>query len=440
MENLDEKIDHLLERSLMKEYVKASDFRVNYAKIAQIRKAQEAKLFGLNGKLAQEFVMMLRLQAARDIAAGVAAPVPLITSQAFSPDLVLAIPNKEVIKKAMMELLNYDEDEKEYKVPAGEAGRWINDRLLEIRKFVRGQDALPLVGGGELKLDFKDFILENWDAKEEKFEERIKGQVEDLIIFARTDTTTPLSKDPESRPLSPGAGSDAGRLKILPSQLKDKEANDVYVKFVNFIKDNQSEVDQRTQEYLNLYNEHREDLIEKYKSENKQYPRTYAYSGPDSGVTRRSWNGFIEFLEELDQIGLTAQEKLWTDIRPSGIPAGVAPVLPERLIKEDQLNKIVINFEKLREQELNESFLAMFGGWVESILDSMFGGYVLPMEIQGSRREVESFAKTIAGEKSYIESAKRYGLDHPTTYKNRSKLDAAVKNFERDTGLKWPFK
>jgi hypothetical protein len=114
----------------------------------------------------------------------------------------------------------------------------------------------------------------------------------------------------------------------------------------------------------------------------------------------------------------------------------------EQRLNEDKLAEITINFSELRKQQINESFLAMFGGWVEHILKSMFGGgySTLPVQVVGTKRELESFTSTIGSEKRYIESARRHGLDHPTTYKNKAKLDVAVKNFEKDTGLKWPFK
>ena len=106
----------------------------------------------------------------------------------------------------------------------------------------------------------------------------------------------------------------------------------------------------------------------------------------------------------------------------------------------DDLVEIVIDFEELKKQELNESFLAMFGGWVEQILGSIFTGRSLPLAVKGSSRDVKSFAKALGGEKDYIEAARKYGLDHPTTYKNKAKLNNAIKGFEKDTGLKWPFK
>jgi hypothetical protein len=114
--------------------------------------------------------------------------------------------------------------------------------------------------------------------------------------------------------------------------------------------------------------------------------------------------------------------------------------LPKETLNEDKLAPIIIDFNQLRKEELNESFLAMFGGWVEHILGAMFGNTSIPVSVRGNRREVESFARTIGSEKNYLESARRHGLDHPMTYKNKAKLDGAVKGFEKDTGLKWPFK
>jgi len=141
------------------------------------------------------------------------------------------------------------------------------------------------------------------------------------------------------------------------------------------------------------------------------------------------------------------QVKSWTKKLRSSIPnlPEVKESLTEAnhwepLLREDKLTTITIDFSELRKQELNESFLAMFGGWIEYILGAMFGGRSLPLSVKGSRREVESFAKAIGGEKKYLEVVRRYGLDHPTTYKNKAKLDNAIKGFERETGLKWPFK
>jgi hypothetical protein len=104
------------------------------------------------------------------------------------------------------------------------------------------------------------------------------------------------------------------------------------------------------------------------------------------------------------------------------------------------LNEIRVNLNELKKHKLDESFLRMFGAWIKYILNSMFGDFDIPVSVTGNPREVEAFGRAVAGEKRYIDSAKRYGLNHATTYKNKAVLDTATKSFERETGLKWPFK
>ena len=110
-------------------------------------------------------------------------------------------------------------------------------------------------------------------------------------------------------------------------------------------------------------------------------------------------------------------------------------------LQEGMLRSITIDFAEIRRKQkhLDESFLVMFGSWVKWLLGKMFDGGSIPGTIKGSRSEVESFARAMGSEKRYIETAKRYGLDHPTTYKNKAKLSSATKSFEKETGIKWPF-
>jgi hypothetical protein len=35
---------------------------------------------------------------------------------------------------------------------------------------------------------------------------------------------------------------------------------------------------------------------------------------------------------------------------------------------------------------------------------------------------------------------KKYGLDDPMTYKQKAKLDVAIKRFEREAGINWPIR
>jgi hypothetical protein len=101
---------------------------------------------------------------------------------------------------------------------------------------------------------------------------------------------------------------------------------------------------------------------------------------------------------------------------------------------------IEIDLGVVRNETLNESFLEMFGTAIKMTLERMFGRNTSSILVRGTKSEVNSFANVLSKEKSYIETAQKYGLDKPQTYKSKAKLDTAAQKFERDTGLKWPFK
>lgn len=106
----------------------------------------------------------------------------------------------------------------------------------------------------------------------------------------------------------------------------------------------------------------------------------------------------------------------------------------------NELVPIEIDLSVVRKGELNESWLAMFGGAVEMLMSHMFGGTKVPVTVKGTRAEIRSFAKVLDKEKKYMKAYKKYGLNEPQTYKSKYRLDKAVKSFERITGIKWPFK
>tara|TARA_R100000005_G_C4882097_1_gene133254 strand:- start:30 stop:377 length:348 start_codon:yes stop_codon:yes gene_type:complete len=115
------------------------------------------------------------------------------------------------------------------------------------------------------------------------------------------------------------------------------------------------------------------------------------------------------------------------------------------MLNEDKLDNVVIDFAELRDNQLNESFLAAFGNWVKLILNRTFGqgkgSFLGPsVKVRGTRAEVNAFAKALGGEKKYIEAVRKHGLDDPKVTSNKAKLNKAVKAFEKTTGIKWPFK
>ena len=101
---------------------------------------------------------------------------------------------------------------------------------------------------------------------------------------------------------------------------------------------------------------------------------------------------------------------------------------------------IVIDLSSHRRGELNEGILGMMGAWISDILGAMFQGTSLPVTIRGTRSEIDSFTRTLSREKRYLEMFSKYGLDNPRTYRSKANLDKAVSQFERSTGIKWPFK
>ena len=99
-------------------------------------------------------------------------------------------------------------------------------------------------------------------------------------------------------------------------------------------------------------------------------------------------------------------------------------------------------YKRLNEGELFESFLAMFGASIKILLGRIFGLNKTPVSVTGSKTSVSAFTNVIKGEKKYIESLHRNGLNDPSALlkKSRATLDAAIKSFEAETGIPYPFK
>ena len=112
----------------------------------------------------------------------------------------------------------------------------------------------------------------------------------------------------------------------------------------------------------------------------------------------------------------------------------------ETLEESDELSPIVIDLSTHSRGEVTESWLRMFGWGVEKVMGRMFGGASVPVKVKGTKSEVDAFAKALGGEKRYMQTAASYGLNDPRTYKDKFKLRKRVSQFERKTGLKWPFK
>jgi len=106
-------------------------------------------------------------------------------------------------------------------------------------------------------------------------------------------------------------------------------------------------------------------------------------------------------------------------------------------INEEKLAPIEIN---LNPETIDESYLAALGGQMKTLLQVMFGGSMLPTSVRGTQGQVSAFARAIGNEKKYLQTIEKYGLTHKRTMGNRHALEKAIAGFEKETGIKWPFK
>ncbi len=107
-------------------------------------------------------------------------------------------------------------------------------------------------------------------------------------------------------------------------------------------------------------------------------------------------------------------------------------------LNEDKMETIVIDLNS--PNKLDEGFLESLGFQLGYVMKRMMAGAGIEGSVTGTKSQVNSFANALKNEKRYLESLDRHGLGDTNTFKSKWALDQAVKNFEKETGLKWPFK
>tara|TARA_R100000008_G_scaffold31576_1_gene17621 strand:- start:159 stop:485 length:327 start_codon:yes stop_codon:yes gene_type:complete len=90
---------------------------------------------------------------------------------------------------------------------------------------------------------------------------------------------------------------------------------------------------------------------------------------------------------------------------------------------------------------LSEAIYTDFANNVRDMMLDLYGmGIPLPVSLKGSSTQIDSFMKTLRSEKRYMDSYTRHGLNNPNTLRSKHDLSRAVEKFEKETGLRWPFK
>ena len=109
-------------------------------------------------------------------------------------------------------------------------------------------------------------------------------------------------------------------------------------------------------------------------------------------------------------------------------------------MKNNGITPHKIDFEKMRQNRLDESMLAFFGAWIKDLLFSMFGDTAMPVVVKGRQSDLKALASVLGQERRYMESFMKHGLNNPSVLNNRHSLERAVHSFETETGIKWPLK
>ena len=89
---------------------------------------------------------------------------------------------------------------------------------------------------------------------------------------------------------------------------------------------------------------------------------------------------------------------------------------------------------------VDEGYLRQFGAQLEYLIKAIFGGSFVPARLRGTQTQMRSFARALGNETRYLKSFERHGLADRRTLNNRHRLEKAISGFEKDTGIKWPFK
>jgi hypothetical protein len=141
----------------------------------------------------------------------------------------------------------------------------------------------------------------------------------------------------------------------------------------------------------------------------------------------------------------------------------------------ERLVSLKIDFFKLKNNTLNESFLSMFGETLKAILRRMFGRIpsteelqhalaeadenmnTLPTEpvvpedsaledkekfdltVNGTDEEISAFLNALKAEYNYMDSYLKYGMEDEESREAKYDLNFAVEEFEKTTGILWPF-
>ena len=104
--------------------------------------------------------------------------------------------------------------------------------------------------------------------------------------------------------------------------------------------------------------------------------------------------------------------------------------------------KIHIKLNHKNKINLTENAYTDFSNQVYILMKSLYAGPSMSpsLSLGGSESQIMAFMTALQGEKRYMDSYLKHGLDGASTMTSKYDLDRAVLQFEGETGLRWPFK
>ena len=105
-----------------------------------------------------------------------------------------------------------------------------------------------------------------------------------------------------------------------------------------------------------------------------------------------------------------------------------------------ELVRDIINLNNL-DNTMTEKVYTQFAHQVRTaLLDLYASGIKLPLRLTGSDRQIAAFMRALQREKKYMDAYIATGITDSRTLSSKQSLAGAVANFEKETGLRWPFK
>jgi|21_taG_2_1085346.scaffolds.fasta_scaffold103538_2 hypothetical protein len=104
--------------------------------------------------------------------------------------------------------------------------------------------------------------------------------------------------------------------------------------------------------------------------------------------------------------------------------------------------KIHISLNHKNKAPLTENAYTSFSNQVYLLMQSLYAGPSLKpsLSLGGSESQIMAFMTALQKEKKYMDSYLKHGLDGASTMSSKYDLERAVRQFENETGLRWPFK